>query len=358
MRYPLNTLVLSTGQISESQPTIPATVEAKLDDQTIQMILDTGSVLSIINSKELFQSQVIPTTSVPITGIDGSLLPIIGFANLKFKLHGMDFEHKFVVVDGSHIDNRLGLDFLIKQNAQLDFKSKQIRINNVENLIKLQGTTHAITPTKLHNPQVNMDESDEKWRIPVFPAEQIEGDEDQMYSTQPPDDNNNTYPIQTSIFPVVRTDNATKKIQSFQNPELIAGGNPKFCLQFKVFMKYFHIFKFLLLSFIERGQNILAGPKSTMFEPWHFVFDRGKHSFLPAGQTTSDADDCNFLLAHTPLLNLFDTNWTSKFNRKSKQMPGRHFSPKGGSVTLEIRYPDFPSDEIMMSLGFAFAISR
>jgi len=27
-------------------------------------------------------------------------------------------------------------------------------------------------------------------------------------------------------------------------------------------------------------------------------------------------------------------------------------------VTLEIRYPDFPSDEIMMSLGFAFAISR
>ena len=70
------------------------------------------------------------------------------------------------------------------------------------------------------------------------------------------------------------------------------------------------MFKVLLLSFVEHGQVIPTGPRSGMFEPRHFVFDRGKPSSLPAGKPTTEGDDWNIFTGQIRIsfLNIVDTN--------------------------------------------------
>ena len=120
---------------------------------------------------------------------------------------------------------------------------------------------------------------------------------------------------------------SAKKIQGLQKPATFNGNKQTFRKTTQVFLKYF-MFKVLLLSFIEHGQVVQTGSRSGVLEPQHFVFDRGKHSSLPAGKTTTKVDDWNISTGQIRIsfLNIVDTNnWLSKFDPKSKQMPGRHF---------------------------------
>jgi len=172
MRYPLNTLALNTVQNIFASSSTPAKIKATKEKQIISIILDSGSVLSIIDSSELYPHQVTPSTAIPITGINGSLLPIIGFTDMKFQIDGTEFEHRFVVVNGAPICYLLGLDFLLKYKAKMDFGLGIAKIGEISFPFYTQSNKSVLMPIEIiREERIHIDPGSENWRLPIYAAE-------------------------------------------------------------------------------------------------------------------------------------------------------------------------------------------
>ena len=86
--------------------------------RSIQVLLDTGSWLSIVSLK-FVQSLRIPMTSTPedlcgLRSAGGDVLKVCGRATLDLSINHLSMSHEFVVVENLTLSVLLGCDFMYR----------------------------------------------------------------------------------------------------------------------------------------------------------------------------------------------------------------------------------------------------
>lgn len=94
-------------------------------------ILDTGSNLSCIDHSLTKNKQLIkPKENIIITGADNTELKQLGRTEIKIKINKDHYLIHAYVIKGLHCKLLLGNDFNIKNNVIIDFKNRNIQLNN------------------------------------------------------------------------------------------------------------------------------------------------------------------------------------------------------------------------------------
>ena len=103
---------------------------------SVKFLVDTGSAVTLI-SKQVFdklesgKSDLKPACS-QLTAADGGLLNTYGQAVFKFKIGGRAFESNTIVADLNGLPGIIGLDFLEKNNANLNLKKGLLKIRKLK----------------------------------------------------------------------------------------------------------------------------------------------------------------------------------------------------------------------------------
>lgn len=106
-------------------------VQAHCRNEPINLLIDTGANLSIVNTRFIQQSdwwgQVRPTTTL-IAGLAKTVIPLRGEIELPITLSSITTVHKFVVCD--EVDNEflIGIDVLKEIGATIDLPNKKVTI--------------------------------------------------------------------------------------------------------------------------------------------------------------------------------------------------------------------------------------
>jgi hypothetical protein len=96
-------------------------------------IIDTGSNISCINVSLIKNLQCIKNKEqVTITGANNSKLDQVGKINLMIKINNQQYFIDAFVIKGLNCEILLGNNFNIKNNLIINFKNKNIKINNDE----------------------------------------------------------------------------------------------------------------------------------------------------------------------------------------------------------------------------------
>jgi predicted aspartyl protease len=110
-------------------------VEGKLEGKTMNMIVDTGSNISIVApqllrniGKDLSCVQPVPNCLKSVTG---EKLNLLGAVTLKFEIGNREILQSFYVADISE-SCILGLDFLQQQRCQLNITNGILSMGNVQ----------------------------------------------------------------------------------------------------------------------------------------------------------------------------------------------------------------------------------
>ena len=116
---------------------IPA-ITVKLNNKKVNLIIDTGSELSIIDEKYYKKNNdfnVIDSTTININTLNGEQINkvyiINGIANdsINIKLYTMDISNvinDMFIKQQIFIDGIIGVDFLYENNLIIDFKNKTL----------------------------------------------------------------------------------------------------------------------------------------------------------------------------------------------------------------------------------------
>lgn len=111
-------------------------LKVEFDGNEIYAIIDTGSNLSFVEYSLIKDKQHIkPKEQIIITGAGNDELVQIGTTELTIKINKFQYQIKAYVIKSLNCKLLLGNDFNIKYNLIVDFKNKNIRIEN-NNIIK------------------------------------------------------------------------------------------------------------------------------------------------------------------------------------------------------------------------------
>ena len=109
-------------------------MEGTLEGETINMTIDTGSSISIVQLQVLKRlgvdlSAIQPARS-SLRSVTGEKRPMLGRITLSLGIAGHTFRQNFWVVDVRE-DCILGLDFLQQHDCHIDVKDMTIEVRNV-----------------------------------------------------------------------------------------------------------------------------------------------------------------------------------------------------------------------------------
>ena len=109
-------------------------VEGKLEDEAVNMTIDTGSSISLIKYNVLEKIGLDLSNVQPISNylqsVTGEKKRMSGRITLRCHIGDRQFLHNFWVAD-IHENCILGLDFLNEHNCFLDFKDKVVKLGNI-----------------------------------------------------------------------------------------------------------------------------------------------------------------------------------------------------------------------------------
>jgi len=106
-------------------------IKIKIDGNEQNAIIDTGSNLSCIDYSLVKDKQEIkPKEQITITGDNNNELMQIGTTELIITINKLKYKIKVYVIEGLTCKLLLGNDFNIKYNIIVDFKNKNILIEN------------------------------------------------------------------------------------------------------------------------------------------------------------------------------------------------------------------------------------
>ena len=98
----------------------------KWKNKTFDAVIDTGAQISIMSSrifKQIKNKNLVPSDTVVLAGLNGNQkLKADLYHNLEFELEGRRFQNDFYVTEISD-DALIGLDFLIRQEMTVDFRT-------------------------------------------------------------------------------------------------------------------------------------------------------------------------------------------------------------------------------------------
>ena len=107
-------------------------VEMFVKGRSIQILLDTGSWLSIVSLK-FIQSLPLPMKSTPqdlcvLKSAGGDFLNACGRATLDLSINHLSMSHEFVVVENLTLNVLIGCDFIYKFEVIIDFVNKSVSL--------------------------------------------------------------------------------------------------------------------------------------------------------------------------------------------------------------------------------------
>ena len=103
-------------------PDSPTSCLTNIQNLTVRSLVDTGSELSLLNQRVLDglkNKPILQKGGVSLHSANGSNMDVTGKVLLNFKLHGLKFEHEFIVVKDLSRNAILGRDFLGKHGASV-----------------------------------------------------------------------------------------------------------------------------------------------------------------------------------------------------------------------------------------------
>ena len=116
----------------------------------LKAMIDTGADKSLISAesysqiKSKFRLEKKPFR-LRLKGVTGHCLKASHSAVLRFRIGKLVLKHEFIIVDGLHHDIMLGIDFLTKQKARLDFEKRTMIIGKHVTVLKTQNKTFDIS---------------------------------------------------------------------------------------------------------------------------------------------------------------------------------------------------------------------
>ena len=113
-------------------------------------MIDTGADKSLISSesysqiKSKFCLEKKPFR-LRLKGVTGHCLKASHSAVLRFRIGKLVLKHEFIIVEGLHHDIIVGVDFLTKQKARLDFDKRTMSIGKHVTVLKSKNKTLEIS---------------------------------------------------------------------------------------------------------------------------------------------------------------------------------------------------------------------
>lgn len=116
-------------------------IEAKFNNTTLPITIDTGANICCIREELLPNNYTITPTTVQLSGPDNKPLYVAGISKIQIQINNNYFDINTHVVKNLSSTIILGNDFLIKNNALIDFKDNNIILNNNINVqLKINNT--------------------------------------------------------------------------------------------------------------------------------------------------------------------------------------------------------------------------
>lgn len=104
-------------------------VEISVKSKRTNALLDTGASITVasasfINKTSLAGTPFQPATHPVIKGVTGAKLTVLGVLTIPISIGGVKFSHPVHIIQDLHYPFILGLDFLNKHKARIDFNSQ------------------------------------------------------------------------------------------------------------------------------------------------------------------------------------------------------------------------------------------
>ena len=129
-------------------------VKVKLNKLIISALVDTGASISCI-SQSVFQKSGLTNNFVQsasviqqVTGVSGTVIPISGKVTIPITINNLTLVHTFYVLPCMNYNIILGLDFLTKQSAHLNFETNSQQLQNGMTeipIISRRNKTHLVS---------------------------------------------------------------------------------------------------------------------------------------------------------------------------------------------------------------------
>ena len=129
-----------------------ATLTGELAGKPMEMMLDSGSAVSLVLKEEADKLQDkltnITIPQVRLVTASGEPLQVAGRVQASVKICQLNVIHQFLVVDKLVTPVILRLDFLQQHNLVLNFASRPVTINNCTQIVnqKLETIPHDLQP--------------------------------------------------------------------------------------------------------------------------------------------------------------------------------------------------------------------
>ena len=164
--------LMITTVLDESQPITALYTKAKVNNQEIKLILDSGSAGSLITQqlmKQLGKEPDRPANTMIVTADGKRKLPIGEIDEFPFEIDGIIIPAKVLVMDAPQYQALVGNDWLAKANAKIDWVSQEVKLSYNGNEIQVPATYEQVVRQKQQQPEFEY-ETEQKPIIETYVA--------------------------------------------------------------------------------------------------------------------------------------------------------------------------------------------
>ncbi len=141
------TTVIDVPCIDRSQTDISlqgSIVHVHIEGTKVPALIDTGAVKASCMSHSLYKrlglgniAQLKQSSISSVRGVGGTLIPIVGEANIPLRVGDLCTNHKFFILQTMNYQVILGMDFLEQHVSQIDIERKKLVLKNANNPINI-----------------------------------------------------------------------------------------------------------------------------------------------------------------------------------------------------------------------------
>ena len=105
-------------------------ISGELEGQSVELLIDTGAWVSAIDERFVkniyghYPKQMTDGEVPSVKTISGDRVPVLGKIDMPVKINGCIYQSQFHVMQHLPYEVILGQDFLLKNNAVIDLRSK------------------------------------------------------------------------------------------------------------------------------------------------------------------------------------------------------------------------------------------